>query len=87
MDGTTVDDRISLPGMDLQYCLKLPQSSYDPGTGDITALSTPGTPAKSAPHSPVKKYFLVRLVAMRLIMIFPSQPPNTLLLLKLSLRK
>ena len=57
LDGTTVDNRISLPGLDLQYCLKLPQSSYDPGTSNITAFSTPGTLAKISPNSPVKKLF------------------------------
>ena len=46
LSNTSVDDHISLAGMDLQYCLVLPQSSYDPGTADITALSTPGTPKK-----------------------------------------
>ena len=55
LDGTTMDKRISLPGIDLRYCLKLLHSSYDPSTEEITALTTPGTPVKSAPHSPIKK--------------------------------
>ena len=54
LDSNTVDKRISLPGINLQYCLKLPQSSYDSSTGDITALTTPGTPPKLTPHSPAK---------------------------------
>ena len=55
LDGSTVDKRISQPGIDLQFCLKLPQSSYDPNTGDIISLATPGTPAKPSPHSPKTK--------------------------------
>ena len=55
LDDNTVDKRISQPGIDIQFCLKLPQSSYDTSTGEITVLTTPGTPAKSTPHSPAKK--------------------------------
>ena len=54
LDGTTVEKNVSQPGIDLQFWLKLPQSSYDHFTGDIIALTTPGTPAKSPPHSPTK---------------------------------
>ena len=46
LDGNTVDKRIFLPGISLQYCLKLPQSSNNSNTGDITALTTPGTTVK-----------------------------------------
>ena len=35
LDGSTVDRRISQPGIDLQFCFTLPQSSYDPNTGEI----------------------------------------------------
>ena len=46
LDGSTVGRHISQPGIDFQFCFKLPQSSYDPNTRDIIALTTPGTPAK-----------------------------------------
>jgi len=32
LDGSTVDRHTSQPGIDLQFCFKLPQSSYEPNT-------------------------------------------------------
>jgi len=57
LDGSTVDWHISQQGIDLQFCFKLLQSSYNPSTGDIISLTTPGTPAKSVPFFTIKLIF------------------------------
>ena len=43
LDGSNVDQRICQPGIDLLFCFNLPRSSYDLNTGDIIALTNPGT--------------------------------------------
>ena len=41
IDGKAVDTRIDQPAIDIQYCLKLPQSSYNKITGKLVTLATP----------------------------------------------
>ena len=43
IDGKAVDTRIDQPPIDVQYCLKLPQSSYNKATGKLETLATPSS--------------------------------------------
>ena len=41
LDGSMVDTRVCQSPIDFQYCLKLPQSLYDTGTGSVVPISSP----------------------------------------------
>ena len=52
IDGSKIDPRIKQPQFSFDYCLKLPRSSRDPSTGEITLLhhTTASEPASPAPR-------------------------------------
>ena len=40
LDGAVIDQRVTQAPMDFQFCLKLPQSSYDTQSGSVIPLSS-----------------------------------------------
>ena len=54
--GSTIDSRIEQNPFDVQFCLRLPQSFYNPETGDLT-LTSSDSPATGPIFAPPKPQF------------------------------
>ena len=48
LDGSVIDQRVTQAPVDFQFCLKLPQSSYDTQSGSVIPLSSPTKTRKNS---------------------------------------